>query len=171
MADTSNLINLDRLTTYHELITEYIDDKTAAGDGAVAEVNTLIEDTWASGKKVLAEAITEKGATVDYTATLSEMAEAIDNMKVASGNATASQVLSGATFTNSSGSQLTGTIPVVAGSTVGLGVSGSSGGSGTVSATSMGSASVGSSRCRRVFKSVESPCRISVSVLVLVWEL
>ena len=119
MADnTSNLINIEGLTTYHGLIKEYIDDKTAAGDGAVEEVNALIEDTWASGKRILADAITEKGAPVEYSATLTEMADAIDRMKVASGTATADQVLEGATFTNDSGSELTGTIPVVAGSTV-----------------------------------------------------
>ena len=113
MADTSNLINLDRLTTYHGLITQYIDDKTALGDSAVEAVNTLIEDTSASGKQLLAESITDKGVAIDRTATFAEMADAIDSIKTGSGTATADQVLQGATFTNSTGQELTGTIPKV----------------------------------------------------------
>ena len=111
--DTSSLINMDRLTTYHGLITNYIDDKTAVGDGAVEAVNTLIEDTSASGKQLLAESITNKGVAIDRTATYPEMAAAIDSIKTGSGTATPDQVLQGATFTNSSGEELTGTIPVV----------------------------------------------------------
>ena len=112
--DTSSLINVDRLTTYHGLITKYIDDKTAIGDNAITEVNELIQDTSASAKRLLANSIANKGVAVDNTATFAEMAEAIDNIDTdsgnATGNATVSQVLAGATFSNGTAVGLTGTM-------------------------------------------------------------
>ena len=111
--DNSNLININRLTTYDGLIKAYINEAAAVGDGVVDEVSTLIADSNASGKVIIAEAIEGKGVDTSNAKTFTELAAAIDSIKTGSGNATADKVLQGATFTNSTGEELTGTIPIV----------------------------------------------------------
>lgn len=64
-----------------------------------------------NGKALIASAITDKKVPTDATATFAEMAENINSLKLGSGNAMASQVLSGRTFTNSDGVEYTGTMP------------------------------------------------------------
>ena len=111
--DNSNLININRLTTYDGLIKAYINEAAAVGDGVVNEVSTLIADSNASGKAIIADAIEGKGVDTSNAKSFTELAAAIDSIKTGSGNATADKVLQGATFTNSTGEELTGTIPIV----------------------------------------------------------
>ena len=117
MADTSNLINIERLTTYDGLIKDYIDDKTAVAQSTLNEITSLTQSV-TTGKGVIAEAIEGKGGTASSSDSFADLGAAIDSIKTGSGYATADKVLNGYTFTNSTGNELTGTIPVVAGSTV-----------------------------------------------------
>lgn len=62
------------------------------------------------GKTLVATAITSKGVATSSDATFVTMATNINAIKTGKGNATVDQVLSGATFTNSTGEELTGTM-------------------------------------------------------------
>ena len=107
--DTSNLINIDRLQTFDVNLKNYIDTNSQASE-LLDEVVLLIEDNIHNGKAVIAESVTNKGVPTTSDQGFSEIAANIDSIKTASGNATANQVLEGATFTNDSGSELTGTM-------------------------------------------------------------
>jgi len=75
------------------------------------------------GKSTIAAAITLQGVITAATATFAQMATNIKAIIRGSGTALASHVLSPYTFTNSTGVQLTGTIPSKAGATITPGTS------------------------------------------------
>lgn len=80
----------------------------------IKELTQKVEECFQSvsnGKALVASAITDKKVTTDATATFEEMANNIASLKLGSGNATAGDVLSGKTFTNSDGIEYTGEMP------------------------------------------------------------
>lgn len=72
----------------------------------MASVKKSVSD----GKTLIAAAITAKKVTTAATATFAQMAANIKKIILGSGNATASDVLAGKTFTNDDGVQYTGTM-------------------------------------------------------------
>ena len=77
----------------------------------INDINTNIESCFQSvsdGKVLIASAITDKNIPTDATATFAQMAENIASLKLGSGTAQKSHVLSPYTFTNADGVEYTG---------------------------------------------------------------
>lgn len=90
---------------------------TTSKDNLVSAINELKQETEeakksvSDGKGKIAAAVTRKKVATAAADSFHTMAENIDKIKLGSGNATPNKVLSGATFTNDSGIEQTGTMP------------------------------------------------------------
>lgn len=89
----------------------YGDTTVSAQLSSIASEMSDLKNSVSNGKAQVASAITSKGQTTASNASFADMAANIDKIKLGSGNAVASQVLSDITFSNSSGEELTGTMP------------------------------------------------------------
>lgn len=89
----------------------YGDTTVSAQLSSIASEMGDLKNSVSNGKQLVADAITSKGQTTASNASFADMAANIDKIKLGSGNAVASQVLSDITFSNSSGEELTGTMP------------------------------------------------------------
>ncbi|WP_432628986.1 hypothetical protein [Brotaphodocola sp.] len=81
-----------------------------AVNGLTDDMATL-KKTVSDGKTLVAAAITAKKVAATVSDSFETLAEKIGQIVLGSGNATASDVLKGKTFTNSGGVELTGTMP------------------------------------------------------------
>lgn len=90
---------------------------TTSKDNLVSAINELKQETEeakksvSDGKGKIAAAVTRKKVATAAADSFHTMAGNIDKIKLGSGNATPDKVLSGATFTNDSGIEQTGTMP------------------------------------------------------------
>lgn len=94
----------------HEVTADQV-KLNASSEVTIADEMDDLKKSVSDGKALVAGAITSKRVETASDASFAEMAANIDSIKLGSGNAQPNQVLSGATFSNSSGDELTGTMP------------------------------------------------------------
>lgn len=89
----------DEINTTNKAVNDLLDKMTTLGKSV------------SDGKTLVAAAITAKKVAATVSDSFETLAEKIGQIVLGSGNATASDVLKGKTFTNSGGVELTGTMP------------------------------------------------------------
>lgn len=89
----------DEINTTNKAVNDLLDKMTTLGKSV------------SDGKTLVATAITAKKVVATASDSFATLAEKIGQIVLGSGNATASDVLKGKTFTNSGGVELTGTMP------------------------------------------------------------
>lgn len=85
---------------------------TTNKSNVVSAINEVFQSA-SNGKGKIATAITGKGVSASGNDTFDVLGSKIGQIKKAEGNAVATDVLSGKTFTNSNGGVITGTMPVI----------------------------------------------------------